>query len=162
MSFAISIIGCIFGCRISNAPNYEYQTKHHFCIGKPEKERCANCGECPHPYARHIRKPAHWVYNGLPHRCSQMGFRQAASKERVYQQIKAKCIWNQCRSAEILCRNSKCVQGVWGTGNHANYPTTKGCIQPADEECQRRTAGRSTDKFLGGVRWICKRMRQSE
>ena len=42
MSFAISIIGCIFGCRISNAPNYEYQAQHHFCIGEPEKERCAN------------------------------------------------------------------------------------------------------------------------
>ena len=37
MSFAISIIGCIFGCRISNAPNYEYQAQHHFCIGEPEK-----------------------------------------------------------------------------------------------------------------------------
>ena len=26
ISFAIPNIGCIFGCRISNAPNYEYQT----------------------------------------------------------------------------------------------------------------------------------------
>ena len=51
MSFAISIIGCIFGCRISNAPNYEYQTQHHFCIGEPEKERSANRGERTHPYA---------------------------------------------------------------------------------------------------------------
>ena len=43
-------------------------------------------------------------------------------------------------------------RGAGGTGNHANHPTTKGCVQPTDEECQRRTAGRSTDKFLGGVR----------
>ena len=50
MSFAISIIGCIFGCRISNAPNYEYQAQHHFCIGEPEKERCANRRERTHPY----------------------------------------------------------------------------------------------------------------
>ena len=92
MSFAISIIGCIFGCRISNAPNYEYQAQHHFCIGEPEKERCANRRERTHPYACHLCQPTHRVYNGLPHRCSQMGFRQAASKERVYQQIKAKCI----------------------------------------------------------------------
>ena len=42
MSFAISIIGCIFGCRISNAPNYEYQAQHHFCIGEPEKNGCTN------------------------------------------------------------------------------------------------------------------------
>ena len=53
MSFAISIIGCIFGCRISNAPNYEYQAQHHFCIGEPEKERCANRRERTHPYACH-------------------------------------------------------------------------------------------------------------
>ena len=59
MSFAISIIGCIFGCRISNAPNYEYQAQHHFCIGEPEKERCANRGERAYPYACHIRKSAH-------------------------------------------------------------------------------------------------------
>ena len=44
------------GCRISNTPNYEYQTKHHFCIGKPEEEWCANRGERAYPYACHIRK----------------------------------------------------------------------------------------------------------
>lgn len=30
-SLAISIFGCIFGCRISNTPSHEHQTKHHFC-----------------------------------------------------------------------------------------------------------------------------------
>ena len=37
MSFAISIIGCIFGCRISNAPNYEYQAQHHFALESRKK-----------------------------------------------------------------------------------------------------------------------------
>ena len=31
ISLAISIFGCIFGCRISNTPSHEHQTKHHFC-----------------------------------------------------------------------------------------------------------------------------------
>lgn len=31
ISLAISILGCIFGCRISNTPSHEHQTKHHFC-----------------------------------------------------------------------------------------------------------------------------------
>lgn len=66
MPFAIPNIGCIFGCRISNTPNYEYQTKHHFCIGEPEEERYANHRERTHPYACHIRKPTHRVYNRLP------------------------------------------------------------------------------------------------
>jgi len=57
MSFAISIIGCILGCRISNAPNYEYQAQHHFCIGEPEKERCANRRERTYPYACHLCQP---------------------------------------------------------------------------------------------------------
>ena len=38
------------------------------------------------------------------------------------------------------------------TGNHADHPTAKRCVQPADERCQRRAAGRNTDKFLGGIR----------
>lgn len=35
--------------------------------GNPGKERCANQGKHTHPYACHIRKSAHRVYNGLPH-----------------------------------------------------------------------------------------------
>lgn len=31
ISLTISIFGCIFGCRISNTPSHEHQTKHHFC-----------------------------------------------------------------------------------------------------------------------------------
>ena len=31
ISLVISIFGCIFGCRISNTPSHEHQTKHHFC-----------------------------------------------------------------------------------------------------------------------------------
>ena len=31
ISLAIPIFGCIFGCRISNTPSHEHQTKHHFC-----------------------------------------------------------------------------------------------------------------------------------
>ena len=59
ISLTISIFGCIFGCRISNTPSHEHQTKHHFCIGKPKEERCANRGERPHPYACHICEPTH-------------------------------------------------------------------------------------------------------
>ena len=66
MSFAISIIGCIFGCRISNAPNYEYQAQHHFCIGEPEKERCANRRERTYIRMCVIFASHAPVYNGLP------------------------------------------------------------------------------------------------
>ncbi len=41
-----------------------------------------------------------------------MGCRQATGKERVHQQTKAKRIRNQCGLAEILCRDSKRVQGI--------------------------------------------------
>ena len=43
ISLAISIFGCIFGCRISNTPSQERS----------------------HPYACHIRKPPHRVYNWI-------------------------------------------------------------------------------------------------
>ena len=85
ISLAISIFGCIFGCRISNTPSHEHQTKHHFCTWKPQKERRSNRGERTHPYACHIRKPSHRVYNRLPHWYSQVGCRQATCKERMYQ-----------------------------------------------------------------------------
>ena len=67
ISLHISLFGCIFGCQFSNTPNYEYQKKHHFRTGKPEEKRRANHRECTYPYACDIRKPAHRVYNGLPH-----------------------------------------------------------------------------------------------
>ena len=85
ISFTIPNIGCIFGCRISSAPNYEHQTKHHFCIGKPEKERSANRGERTHPYACHICKPTHRIYNRLPDWRSQIGCWQTTGKERMHQ-----------------------------------------------------------------------------
>ena len=80
----------------------------------------------------------------------------------MHQQAKAKRIRNKCGLAEILCRNAKRVQGVWGTGNHTDHPTAKGCVQPADERHQRRAAGRNTNKFLGSIRWVCKGVWQSE
>ena len=67
ISLHISLFGCIFGCQFSNTPNYEYQEKHHFRTGKPEEKRRANHRECTYPYACDICKPAHRVYNGLPH-----------------------------------------------------------------------------------------------
>ena len=80
-----------------------------------------------------------------------MGCRQAAGKEWMYQQAKAKCSRNQYGLAEILCRNSEYFQGVRGAGGHANDPTVEGSFQHENEN-QRRTAGRSPCQLLGGVR----------
>lgn len=65
-------------------PEYEYQEKHHLFFGKPEEERHTNRGECAYPYACDICQPAHRVYNGLPHRRSQMGHRQTTCKAGLF------------------------------------------------------------------------------
>ena len=48
-------------------------------------------------------------------------------------QLKLRAADGKMRLNEILCRNAKRVQGVWGTGNHAHHPTAKGCVQSAEE-----------------------------
>ena len=49
MSFAISIIGCIFGCRISNAPNYELSNVTSFLHWRAGKERVPIVENVPNP-----------------------------------------------------------------------------------------------------------------
>ena len=91
-------------------PEYEYQEKHHLFFGKPEEERRTNRRECAYPYACDICQPAHRVYNGLPHRCSQMGHRQTACKAGLHQQAEAERIRNQHRPAALLYGNTEHLQ----------------------------------------------------
>lgn len=65
MSFTISIIGCIFRCRISNAANYEYQGNIILAL-ENRKRTCANRRERTYIRMCVIFASHAPVYNGLP------------------------------------------------------------------------------------------------
>ncbi len=144
-------------------PEYEYQEKHHLFFGKPEEERRTNRGECAYPYACDICQPAHRVYNGLPHRRSQMGHRQTTCKAGLHQQAETERIRNQYRPAALLYGNTEHLQGVRGSGNHAYHRTSKGGFQqPAQRKEGGRTAETPDVRPYGGIRGVHQGMRDTE
>ena len=88
----------------------------------------------------------------LPHRCSQMGFRQAASKNGCTNKLKQSASEINADLLKYYAEIQKMCKEFEVQETAPTTPTTKGCIQTLRmKNATRRTAGRSTDKFLGGV-----------
>ena len=108
-------------------------------------------------------QPAHRVYNGLPHRRSQMGHRQTTCKAGLHQQAETERIRNQYRPAALLYGNTEHLQGVRGSGNHAYHRTSEGGFQqPAQRKEGGRTAETPDVRPYGGIRGVHQGMWDTE
>ena len=103
----LSIIGCIFGClEFSNAPNYEYQAQHDFCIGEPGKKTVLTDDKerTPSVCVSYFAANASSLIRATGFDVAKWDADKPAGKERMYQQAKAKCSRNQYGLALILCQ----------------------------------------------------------